>query len=487
MMRPVEAFRVRIVAAVAALLVVVGSTLSAHDVPDSVVVQAFLRPDGHRLRLLVRVPLEAMRDVDIPKRGPGFLDLARVEPTLRHAVTVWLIQNTEIYEEDRALAEPVIAAVRVSLPADRAFETYDGAVAHVEGPPLDPATDLYWEQGMLDAAIDYPITSATSRFALRTDLRRIGQRVTYGLRLVTPDGSVRAFQLHSNLRSDSGLVRLDPRWHQAALGFTSSGFRHVLDGADHLLFLLCLVIPLRRVRSLVLIVSAFTVAHSVTLIASAYGLAPDGLWFPPFVETLIAVSIVYMALENILAALATAPTATPTATPAAAPKTPAVPPAGDGPGRRLAPTLEHRWIVAALFGLVHGFGFSFALRDQLQFAGAHLLTSLLAFNVGVELAQLLVIGVSAVGVAALFRRVVPERAGAIVLSALVAHTGWHWMTERASVLWQYPWPTFGVPTAASAVGWLLVAVAVAGGVWIARTFGGRRVASRSPRQVSSAG
>ena len=75
---------------------------------------------------------------------------------------------------------------------------------------------------------------------------------------------------------------------------------HILEGTDHLLFLLCLVIPFRRLRPLVVIVTSFTVAHSITLIASAFGFGPDALWFPPLIETLIAVSIVYMALENIV-------------------------------------------------------------------------------------------------------------------------------------------------------------------------------------------
>ena len=95
-------------------------------------------------------------------------------------------------------------------------------------------------------------------------------------------------------------MRLDPRWHQAAFQFVKLGFFHILDGVDHLLFLACLVIPFRRFRSLVAVVTSFTVAPSITLIASAYNLAPDALWFPPLVETLIAVSILYMALENIV-------------------------------------------------------------------------------------------------------------------------------------------------------------------------------------------
>ena len=84
------------------------------------------------------------------------------------------------------------------------------------------------------------------------------------------------------------------------------------------------------------------------------------------------------------------------------------------------------------FGLIHGFGFSFLLRERLQFAGDHLLTSLLAFNVGVELGQLLVLLVMIPALGLLFRYVVAERIGTILLSALVAHTAWHWATERGT-------------------------------------------------------
>ena len=62
------------------------------------------------------------------------------------------------------------------------------------------------------------------------------------------------------------------------------------------------MIPFRRLRPLVVVVTAFTVAHSITLIASAFDIAPDALWFPPLIETLIAASIVYMAIENITGA-----------------------------------------------------------------------------------------------------------------------------------------------------------------------------------------
>ncbi|MBI1874156.1 MAG: HupE/UreJ family protein, partial [Acidobacteria bacterium] len=228
---------------------------------------------------------------------------------------------------------------------------------------------------------------------------------------------------------------------------------HILDGIDHLLFLFCLVIPVRRLPGLVLVVTSFTVAHSITLIASAFDFAPSALWFPPLIEVLIALSIVYMALENIVAAsfewrgaLITAP--------------------------GFAPWVERRWLIAFGFGLVHGFGFSFALRETLQFAGSHLLTSLFSFNIGVELGQLLVLVLVVPALDVLFRRVVAERIGTIILSALVAHTSWHWLTERADLLRQFrvEWPTIDAAFLASAMRWLMLLVIAAGLVWLVGLF-----------------
>jgi hypothetical protein len=403
----------------------------AHDIPNDVRVQAFVKPTGARLHLLLRVPLQALRDVDFPKRGPGFLDLARADAALRDAAMLWLADNLELYEGDRRLESPKLSAVRVSLESDRAFASYEEALAHLTGPRLPGETELYWNQGLLDVWFEYPIQSEAARFAIHPKLARLGLRVVTVLRFLPPNGAVRAFELHD----DPGVVRLDPRWHQAALRFTAAGFFHILDGTDHLLFLLCLVIPLRRFRALIVVVTAFTLAHSITLVASAYDFAPDALWFPPLIETLIALSIVYMALENIVRS-------------------------------QQQRRLQRRWMVAFGFGLVHGFGFSFALRETLQFAGSHLLTSLLAFNVGVELGQLLVLALLIPVLAALFRYVVAERIGTIIMSALVAHTAWHWMTERAGQLSQFRWPALSAATLASAMRWLMWLLILAGFLWL---------------------
>ena len=417
--------------------------LGAHDIPNDVTVQAFVRPAGDRLSLLVRVPLMAMRDIDFPKRGPGYLDLDRAEPYLRDAATLWVSDAIQLYEGDALLPKPHVADARASLQSDRSFSSYEQALAHVAGPRLPENTEVVWNQSLLDVLFEYPIHSDRSDFSIRLKFDTLALRVVTVLRFLPPTGVVRAFEF----TDDPGLVRLDPRWHQAALRFVELGFGHILDGTDHLLFLFCLVIPFRRFRGLIPIVTAFTVAHSITLIASAYNLAPDALWFPPLIETLIAASIVYMALENIVGGA----------------------------------TVGRRWMIAFGFGLVHGFGFSFALRQTLQFAGSHMLTSLLSFNVGVELGQLLVLLLLIPLLEALFRFAVAERIGTIILSAIVAHTAWHWMTERWERLRQFPirWPAIHAALLASVFRWLMLLVGVAGLLWLIFTW----LRQRAPRRA----
>jgi hypothetical protein len=433
----------------AALFLALPNAASAHDIPNDVTVQIFVKPAGDRLRVLVRAPLKAMRDMEFPKRGPGYLDLARTDPLLPDAATLWLANFIDLYEGDRKLPSPRVATTLVSLESDKSFASYEEALAHVTGAKLPSDTDVYWNQVMLDALFEYPIRSDQSKFSIHPGLARLGLRVVTVLRFApaTPDHVVRAFEFVG----DPGLVRLDPRWHQAALRFVGSGFLHILEGTDHLLFLFCLVIPFRRFRTLVPIVTSFTVAHSCTLIASAYNLGPDSLWFPPLIETLIAMSIVYMALENIVG----------------------------------GSTVNRRWMITFGFGLVHGFGFSFALRQSLQFAGSHLLTSLLSFNVGVELGQLLVLLLLIPVLDFLFRFVVAERVGTIILSALVAHTGWHWMLERGEVLKQFrvQWPAITTALLANVLFWLMLLALSAGLIWLVsvvlRHREERRVASKA--------
>jgi len=409
-----------------AALTVFAAPVFAHFIPRDATVQAFVKPEGQTLRMLVRVPLKGIEDVEFPRREQEYVDLARIDQALRDTASIFVVDNLSLYEGDTLLPAPRVVATQMSLESDRSFESYDRALAHVTGPPLPPETAIFWEQGILDVLLEYPIQSDRSYFSVRAAFDRLALTVITALRFIPPGGVERAYELEG----DAGLVRLDPRWHQAAARFVVLGFEHILEGTDHLLFLLLLIIPFRRLRTLIPIVTAFTVAPSITLIASAYQLAPGALWFPPLIETLIAVTIFYMALENIV---------------------------------KVQPVA--RWVVTFAFGLVHGFGFSFVLEHTLQFAGSHLLTSLLAFNIGVELGQLLVLVILVPLLNILFKHVVAERMGTIILSVLVGHTAWDWMIERFGVLQQFPWPEVTTADLASALRWLFILVALTAGVW----------------------
>jgi hypothetical protein len=374
-------------------------SLAAHEIPASVVAVAFVKPEAGRVRVLVRIPLEAIRDIDFPERKPGAMDLAAAAQLAPGAARTWIADELAILQDGDRVNGPAVTAVRVSVPTDRSFASYAEAVEHLAAPPLADSVEVPWRRAWLDVALEAPVTAAPRHLSIRPAFARLGQRTTTVLHMIDADGTDRTMLYEG----DQGAIRLDPGFLDVVWNFAVRGIAHILDGIDHLLFLFALVIPFRRLRPLVGIVTAFTVAHSITLAASAAGVAPDVSWFPPMVEWLIALSIVAMALANVLGI------------------------AGD-----------KRWMAAFGFGLVHGFGFSFALRESLQFAGGHLASALLGFNLGVEAGQLVVLAALVPVLNFALKRVPSERVAIIVLSALVGHSAWHWMTERWEVLRRYP-------------------------------------------------
>ena len=370
----------------------------AHDLPLDRMMNGFVKIEPHQADFVVRVPLDLLLGVPFPPAGDHY-DVAASRPAIETALKA-LATALELWENNVRLV-PSSAAGQLAPLSDRSFEDYDLATAQIAD-PLPPDTAIAFQLGYLDAHFVYPISSPKSVFSIESRLAadlRDYTRLT--IRYIPLGEAARALVITGG----SGRVALDPAWYQASAGFIRLGIAHILSGIDHLLFLLCLVIPFRRVISLIPVITAFTVGHSITLIGTAYNIAPVGAWFPPFIEMAIAVSIVYMALENIVGA-----------------------------------SLRRRWIIAGLFGLVHGFGFADILREQLQFAGSNLLVSLLSFNIGIEIGQLAVLCVFVPALALLFRGAMSGRMGIIVVSAIVAHTAWHWMLDRADVFWRTPWP-----------------------------------------------
>ena len=147
-----------------------------------------------------------------------------------------------------------------------------------------------------------------------------------------------------------------------ARDYLALGVRHILEGYDHLLFLVCLLLIARTARRILITVTGFTIAHSITLALSALGLVRVPV--PP-IEAAIALSIVYLAVEIVR-------------------------------GDRDSLTYRYPIAVASSFGLLHGFGFA-AVLGETGLPQTEIPAALLFFNLGVELGQILFLGAVLLG------------------------------------------------------------------------------------------
>ncbi len=184
----------------------------------------------------------------------------------------------------------------------------------------------------------------------------------------------------------------------AARTFLWQGVRHIAEGPDHVLLVVAIALAVGMTWGLFWMVSAFTVGHSITLIASVFGLAPVWPWYIPVVETAIAVSVLYAAIVA------------------------------------LARKAGSPWVFG-LIGLLHGLGFSFVLTDILGPASPHLALSLFAFNVGIEIGQLAILTI-VLATVALLSELTPKSvqvARASILLSIAAVSGW-WIGLRVANL-----------------------------------------------------
>ena len=184
------------------------------------------------------------------------------------------------------------------------------------------------------------------------------------------------------------------RWHTFKQ-FLILGIEHILLGFDHLCFLFALLLVATTLGSVVKIVTSFTIAHSITLALAAFDKVTLS---PSIVEPMIAVSIVYVALENIW---------------------------------RSGKDIEGRWLLTFAFGLIHGFGFAGVLKElNIGAGGSGIAVPLVSFNVGVELGQLAVAALLWPLLQWLRNR--PELTKKLVPvgSLLVAIAGGYWLVER---------------------------------------------------------
>ncbi|MBC8095952.1 MAG: HupE/UreJ family protein [Akkermansiaceae bacterium] len=176
--------------------------------------------------------------------------------------------------------------------------------------------------------------------------------------------------------------------------FLKLGVEHILTGFDHLLFLAALLIGVRKLRAMLVIITCFTIAHSLTLALAALGLATIS---PRVIEPLIAVSIIVVAVENLVRKEAVA----------------------------------DRYWMAGGFGLIHGFGFATVLRETGLGTGAAMAMPLFSFNLGVEIGQVLVAAVALPLLFKLRERPTFSRFALPAVSFAVIAVSGYWFVERA--------------------------------------------------------
>ncbi len=239
------------------------------------------------------------------------------------------------------------------------FATLDEARSALAPRDVVPTTEeIYVGEVMVDLHLRFPMGEVGAySLSYTSDPGLPGQEETANLILDYNGQDVRTFRARGLMHTP---VDVSGSATAAASTFFVEGIRHILEGPDHVLFVLCMIIGALNLHSLLARVTGFTLGHTVTLILGFFGFAPSGAWFIPTVELAIALSIIYAA------AMAVWP-----------------PEKGHGDLKAFA--------ITSGIGLLHGFGFSFMLHQILRVDAPNVWHSLLAFNVGVEAGQVMIV------------------------------------------------------------------------------------------------
>ena len=268
--------------------------------------------------------------------------------------------------------------------------------------PVD-AGETYVGDALVDLHLYAPAAGSLGdyRISVSSDPGLPGQEETANLLLDYRDGSPRTYRSRGLMETP---VVVSGSAVAAAKTFVIEGIRHILEGLDHVLFVICMILGAATLRSLVARVTGFTLGHTVTLVLGFFGLSPQGAWFIPAVETLIALSIIFAAVDAV------ARSATERSN-----------------GRAV--------VVTSLIGVLHGFGFSFMLQNILKVDAPNVWQSLFAFNIGVEIGQLLIVAAAWPLVLFLRRRPAPVwRVASVTTAGAASLVAAYWVVERAGAI-----------------------------------------------------
>jgi len=400
--------------AIIASLCVWTSILSAHEVPDRVDIAVFLKPEGDRMRILVRMPANALIDFLLPTLAEGnWLDLANADQPSADGARVWIAEMLQLFEDGAARPKPELMKVRLSLVNDPAFATYDSALTRVNGLPLSPDTLALQEQVTVDALLETPIGSTAADFSFTPRFARLGVLVYTTVTFLPPDGTVHQFLYEG----DPATFALNPTRVQTAGRFFRAGVSHYLSDPEYLLFALCVALIFLRSWQVVTFAMALALAESLSLLISL-AFQPSASWVSVLSGALVAATTAYAGIEAIVAA----------------------------GGRRLA--------LAGSAGAILGFAFWSELQPVLQFGGSHTLAAAFAFGAGAILSQCGLFAVAALVTGMLLRLSLAPRAAIVIAAALAIHVSWRRMLDRIDAL-----TLVGMPLATDRVALLTMAAA----------------------------
>lgn len=259
------------------------------------------------------------------------------------------VEQFRIYKNGTQPDFATLDDARKSFQVDSMFDSFEQPV--------------YVGDTTIDVLLRYNSESAIYKYALSSNLNPglPDQDETANLILDYSPSGVQVFRARGLLYEPIVVTR---SVFDAVTTFINEGVVHILEGLDHVLFVICLVLGAMRLKPLLWRVTGFTIGHSITLSIGFYGFVPSAAWFVPAVETGIALSIIYVAVVAVV------------------------------------PGLQQKkgaWTVVGvtgLIGLLHGLGFSFVLQNILQVTSPDIWQSLVAFNIGVEIGQVLIVVVA---------------------------------------------------------------------------------------------